>query len=67
MNDIFSGRDSCNADSGGPMVYREFSNDPWYQAGIVSFGSKRCGTKGQAAVYTKVSSFVPWIISKLEN
>lgn len=60
------GRDSCNADSGGPLVWRAFSDDPWYQVGIVSFGA-RCGEKDVAGVYTNVTAFIPWIQSKLED
>jgi len=60
------GRDSCNADSGGPLVWRNFSDDPWYQVGIVSFGA-RCGEKDVAGVYTNVTAFIPWIQSKLED
>ena len=63
----YEGKDSCGADSGGPMVVREFSGDPWYQAGIVSFGPNPCGKLGAPGVYTKVSAFLPWIKSKLEN
>ena len=28
------GRDSCNADSGGPMVYREFADEPLNQGNL---------------------------------
>ena len=64
---IYEGKDSCGADSGGPMVVREFNGDPWYQAGIVSFGPTPCGKTGVPGVYTKVSAFLPWIKSKLDN
>ena len=62
-----SDRDSCNADSGGPLVFREFSSDPWVQVGLVSFGRKNCGSGGFPGVYTKVAAFMDWIISKLED
>ena len=29
-----SGRDSCNADSGGPMVYHEFADEPLNQGNL---------------------------------
>ena len=60
-----SGRGSCDGDNGGPLVYRTFASDPWYQVGITSFG--RCGEEGVADVYTKVSEFIPWIQSNLED
>jgi len=57
------GKDSCSGDQGGPLVYRKFS--PWYQVGIASFGTSACGV-GSGGVYTRVTSFLPWIESKLE-
>ena len=38
----------------------------WYQTGIVSFGSKKCGNE-QPGVYTKVSAYLDWIIATLEE
>ena len=58
-----SGKDSCAGDQGGPLVYRKFS--PWYQVGILSYGVG-CGTNGVGSVYTRITSFLPWIESKLE-
>jgi len=65
----YHGKDSCEGDSGGPAVVRYFTGEPWYQVGIVSFGPKKCGHtwKGAPGVYTKVSAFLPWIKSKLED
>ena len=64
----FSGKDSCNGDSGGPLMVKEkefgfFSTV--YQIGLVSSGTKYCGV-GQPGIYTKVTSFLPWIKSKLQ-
>ena len=61
---IYLGKDSCGGDSGGPMVVRKPSGS-WYQAGIVSFGPKRCGI-GRPGVYTKVSKYLDWIRNSLE-
>ena len=62
----FPGKDSCGGDSGGPLVYRKFlkSEDPWYQVGIVSYGSRKCGI-GIPGVYTKISAFLPWIAKNM--
>jgi len=62
------GKDSCNGDSGGGLFWRKDlkSNDPWYLVGIVSFGSRKCGT-GRSAVYTRVSAFHTWIQRKMEE
>ena len=61
----FSGKDSCGGDSGGAFVTRINANYPWYQLGIISFGSKKCG-QGVPGVFTKVTSYLDWIASHLE-
>jgi len=58
------GKDSCNGDSGGPLIYREFTDEPWHQIGLVSFGTSTCG-KGVPGVYTRVAEYMDWIESKL--
>merc|ERR1711971_602031 len=58
------GKDTCKGDSGGPLVTRTISGT-YYQAGIVSYGSKNCAS-GVPAIYTRVSGFVDWIIDNLE-
>ena len=47
------------------MVFREFSDDPWYQVGILSSFTGKFDEK-KPGVYTKVEPFLPWIESKLE-
>jgi len=59
------GADSCNGDSGGPIAYREFSDDPWHQVGIVSYGTSKCG-QGEPGVYTKIEGYLDWIAKHLE-
>ena len=63
--------DSCKGDSGGPLVMRLPSKNvdiknPWIVSGLVSFGSKYCGS-GKPAVYTRVSHYVNWIRSKVKK
>ena len=44
---VFSGKDSCSGDSGGPLLSYEGVNDfadVKYLRGIVSFGAKKCGS-----------------------
>ena len=60
-----TGRSSCNGDSGGPLIARELADDPWYQIGLVSFGTKNCGTD-VPSVYTKVAAHISWIKSILK-
>ena len=61
---FIKGKDTCKGDSGGPLVTRTISGT-YYQAGIVSYGSKNCAS-GVPAIYTRVSGFVDWIIDNLE-
>jgi secreted trypsin-like serine protease len=51
--------DSCNADSGGPLV-RLDSNECPVLVGLVSYGIG-CGKEGVPGVYTRVSAFHDWI------
>lgn len=57
------GSDSCQGDSGGPL----FSSGPQPQlVGIVSYGDS-CGQRKKPGVYTRVSSFVPWIRDAIQD
>ena len=58
-------KDSCSGDSGGPAVMKIGPDGPWYQVGITSFGTSRCGV-GDPGVYTKVAAYLPWIEKNLE-
>ncbi|XP_049290198.1 CLIP domain-containing serine protease 14D-like isoform X1 [Anopheles funestus] len=52
------GKDTCNGDSGGPLMKPIKSLH--YVVGIVSFGPQKCGS-GVPAVYTRVDKFYDWI------
>lgn len=54
-----TGKDTCQGDSGGPLSIAE-NDGYWYQYGVVSYGYG-CGFRGYPGVYTRVTSFVPWI------
>ncbi|KAM8712357.1 hypothetical protein ACLKA7_012814 [Drosophila subpalustris] len=60
------GKDSCNGDSGGPLLYVDVfkGQQRFVQFGIVSFGSRTCGD-GNPGVYTNVGSYTPWIAYKI--
>ena len=60
------GTSSCRGDSGGPVLTHKTYDEPWYQMGIVSFGSTSCNLDAPA-VYTKVSDYLEWIDSVLEK
>ncbi|KAF2896027.1 hypothetical protein ILUMI_10148 [Ignelater luminosus] len=60
------GKDSCKGDSGGPlMVLDATTNYNLYVVGVVSYGLVKCGLENWPGIYTKVSKYVPWIVSKL--
>jgi secreted trypsin-like serine protease len=52
-------RDSCNGDSGGPLVY--WKDGRPYQVGVVSFGSASGCAVSLPAIYTRLTSYYPWI------
>ena len=59
------GKDSCGGDSGGPLIKRAHIGTPWFQTGVVSFGSSQCGT-GYPGVYTRVAAYLTWIEENLK-
>uniref|UniRef100_A0A668UFJ1 Peptidase S1 domain-containing protein n=1 Tax=Oreochromis aureus TaxID=47969 RepID=A0A668UFJ1_OREAU len=58
------GKDSCQVDSGGPMVSKQ--NGRWIQAGIVSF-REGCAEPNFPGVYTSVSQYQAWINSQISS
>ncbi|XP_053692969.1 proclotting enzyme-like [Sabethes cyaneus] len=54
------GKDSCQGDSGGPLMV-QLPNKRWVSVGIVSWGI-RCGEANHPGIYTRVSSYVRWVI-----
>ena len=59
---LLIGKDSCNGDSGGPLITNEARGYPWFQVGIVSFGTAQCG-KGVPGIY--VAQFDKYLRQKL--
>jgi secreted trypsin-like serine protease len=60
--DTKGGASSCSGDSGGSLGI--FENNTLTLAGIVSYGSDKGCELGNPEVYTKVSSYLPWIQNK---
>ncbi|XP_051994400.1 transmembrane protease serine 9-like [Xyrauchen texanus] len=58
------GKDSCQDDSGGPMVSKQGS--VWIQSGVVSFGND-CALAGFPGVYARVSQYQTWITQQINQ
>ncbi|KAF2887632.1 hypothetical protein ILUMI_18541 [Ignelater luminosus] len=60
------GKDACRGDGGGALmnIYSEDGSDSlnWVQYGIGSWGVG-CGRVGYPAAYTRVASFLDWIVN----
>ncbi|EDV96775.1 brachyurin [Drosophila grimshawi] len=56
------GRGGCQGDSGGPLVYRWHNVS--YLIGLTTFGSAKGCELGAPTVYTRVTAYLDWIVSK---
>ena len=65
------GKDSCNGDSGGPLICRMDNGYQYQLCGIVSFGHKHCSTTEEGeqfpGVYVRVTEFLRWIEKHTEK
>ena len=47
------------------MIFGEVSGDPWYQIGILGYGTEKCG-EGAPRIFTRVSKYMDWIETSME-
>jgi secreted trypsin-like serine protease len=59
------GRDTCDGDSGGPLVVPQPFDKP-VLVGVTSWGPG-CAWPGTYGVYTRVSSFAPWLTACMDE
>ncbi|XP_005185513.2 serine protease easter [Musca domestica] len=61
------GIDTCRGDSGGPLMVIETveKRNVYFAAGVVSYGPRPCGLEGWPGVYTRVGSYMDWIIANM--
>lgn len=59
------GKDSCEGDSGGPLMIQE-ENGRWTLIGTVSHGIK-CAEPNLPGVYMRTSAYRPWIDSIIRS
>ncbi|XP_018328745.1 venom protease [Agrilus planipennis] len=57
------GKDACSGFGGAPLL--EQRGDIFYQIGIMSFGSDKCGMAGVPSVYVNVRKYIEWIYKNL--
>jgi transmembrane serine protease 3 len=60
----FGGKDACQGDSGGPLTFQ--SSQGYVLQGVVSFGIG-CARSGKPGIYARVSNYIPWINSKIQE
>lgn len=61
------GTDSCEGDSGGPLMNYNAAKKQWQLIGTVMSGEKNCGEEGKAGAYAYVPYYRNWIDQTIRN
>jgi secreted trypsin-like serine protease len=65
--ELDGGKGVCSGDSGGPLLAKDGKGEFRLLAGVVSFGTIPCAFKKHPAVFTRITSFRDWILSKIKD
>lgn len=57
---IDGGKDTCQGDSGSSIFIDDSTKSTYVAIGIVSYG-EGCAKPNKPGIYTKISSYLPWI------
>ncbi|KYM88402.1 Serine proteinase stubble [Atta colombica] len=60
------GKDSCWADSGGPLMVGSYPAEPLMVIGVVSTGIG-CSRSRLPGIYVRVSDYIPWITQEAQS
>ncbi|XP_050504690.1 venom serine protease-like [Diabrotica virgifera virgifera] len=60
-----SGKDACQHDSGGPVIWQDSVSRRLYAVGVISYGLG-CATN-RPAVNTRVTSYLDWIVNIIQD
>lgn len=60
------GRDTCQGDSGSPLMLRSGEKFAYEVHGVVSFGDTKCGGH-RPGIYTKVYDYLDWIRTQMRS
>jgi secreted trypsin-like serine protease len=58
------GKDSCEGDSGGPLMAWNEARKSWVLVGIVSNGI-RCAEPNLPGVYVRITEYLDWILQNV--
>lgn len=58
--------DACQGDSGGPLMNDGSGSERYTLLGLVSFGPRTCGVSNFPGVYTRVTSYIDWIMNNMD-